>query len=158
MKPSYEFGYGLSYTNFSYSNLKLSSASFNGKITATLTVTNTGKIAGKEVVQLYLSAPANKLDKPTAELKGFGKTALLAPGKSQTMTFILNADDLASFDTNSSSWIAEAGKYTVSIGASSVNIKQSSSFNLSNELMVEKVNKVMVPKVEIKERSSKKGF
>lgn len=158
VKPYYEFGYGLTYINFSYGNLKLSSTSFNGKITATVTVTNSGKVAGKEVVQLYLSAPANKLDKPNAELKGFGKTALLAPGKSQTITFVLNAEDLASFDTHASAWIAEAGKYTVSVGASSINIKQSTSFNLSNELTVEKVNKVMTPKVEIKERKSKKAF
>ena len=77
VKPAYEFGYGLSYTTFAHSPLKMSTPIFNGKLTATLTVTNIGKVAGKEAVQLYLSAPAGKLVKPTSELKTFGKTALL---------------------------------------------------------------------------------
>lgn len=151
VKPAYEFGYGLSYTNFSYSPVKLSASTFNGKLTATVTITNTGKVAGKEVVELYLSAPANKLDKPSEELKGFAKTGLLQPGKSQTITFTLSPQDLASFDTNSSSWIAEAGKYTVKIGASSLDIKSSASFNLSKELVVEKDHKALTPQVSINE-------
>jgi beta-glucosidase len=149
--PAYEFGYGLSYTNFAYSNLVLSAAVFNGKIKASVTITNTGKVAGKEVVQLYISAPANKLAKPAEELKGFAKTELLQPGKSETIQFLLEAKDLASFDTNSTSWIAEAGKYTVKVAASSENIKQTASFSLPKELIVEKCNKVLAPKVEINE-------
>ncbi|MEQ1796492.1 MAG: glycoside hydrolase family 3 C-terminal domain-containing protein [Lacibacter sp.] len=151
VKPAYEFGYGLSYTNFAYSNLKLSSTSFNGKITVTVDITNTGKVAGKEVVQLYLSAPSLKLTKPNEELKSFGKTSLLQPGQKQTISFVIGAKELASFDTNSTSWIAEAGKYTVKIGASSINIKQTANFNLAKELVVEKCFKVLVPKVEINE-------
>lgn len=151
VKPAYEFGYGLSYTNFAYSNLKLSSTSFNGKIIVTVDVTNAGKVAGKEVVQLYLSAPSVKLNKPSEELKAFGKTSLLQPGQKQTISFVLEAKELASFDTNSTSWIAEAGKYTIKIGASSLNIKQTATFNLAKELVVEKCFKVMVPKVEINE-------
>ncbi|MEO6549332.1 MAG: glycoside hydrolase family 3 C-terminal domain-containing protein [Ferruginibacter sp.] len=157
VKPAYEFGYGLSYTNFSYSNLKLSAPTFSGKITATVTITNTGKVAGKEVVQLYLSAPANKLDKPAEELKGFAKTALLQPGKSQALSFTINARDLASFETKSSSWIAEAGKYTIAIGASSTDIRQSATFNLQKELVVEKVHKVLVPERAIEELKYKKN-
>jgi beta-glucosidase len=148
---AYEFGYGLSYTNFNYSNLLLSAPSFNGKITASVTITNTGKVAGKEVVQLYISAPAQKLAKPAEELKAFAKTALLQPGKSETIQFELNANDLASFDTNSTSWIAEAGKYIVKVAASSENIKKTASFNLPKELIAEKCNKVLTPKVEINE-------
>ena len=123
VKPAYEFGYGLSYSNFSYSSIKLSSNNFNKRITATVTVKNTGSVAGKEVVQLYLSAPAGKLDKPAEELKSFAKTKLLNPGQSETITFTIAETDLASFDTNSSSWIAAAGTYTVKIAASSLNVK-----------------------------------
>src|SRR6185503_19809052 len=76
VKPAYEFGYGLSYTDFKYSNLALSAKAFDKKITASVTITNTEKVAGKEVVQLYISAPTGKLDKPSEELKGFAKTGL----------------------------------------------------------------------------------
>ncbi|MCU0398598.1 MAG: glycoside hydrolase family 3 C-terminal domain-containing protein [Cyclobacteriaceae bacterium] len=78
VKPAYEFGYGLSYTGFTYSNLTLSSTTMKDKLTATVTVTNSGSTAGKEVVQLYLSAPTNKMDKPLVELKAFAKTKLLS--------------------------------------------------------------------------------
>jgi beta-glucosidase len=151
VKPAYEFGYGLSYTNFAYSNLKISAASFNGKLTLTVDVINTGKVAGKEVVQLYLGAPSVKLQKPSEELKGFAKTNLLKPMQKQTLSFVIEPKDLASFDTNSTSWIAEAGKYIVKIGSSSLNIKQTGSFQLAKELVVEKCNKVLVPKVQINE-------
>ena len=151
VKTAYEFGYGLSYTNFTYSNLKLSAATFNGKMTASLTITNSGAVAGKEIVQLYISAPAQKLDKPTEELKAFAKTNLLQPGASQTISFTITAADLASFDTKTTSWIAEAGKYTIKAGASSINIKQTAVFQLAKELTVEKDNKVLAPQVEINE-------
>jgi beta-glucosidase len=151
VKTAYEFGYGMSYTNFSYSPVKLSGSTFKNKITATVTITNTGKVAGKEVVQLYLSAPAVKLDKPSEELRAFGKTNLLQPGQSQTMTFTIDARDLSSYDTKSASWIAEGGKYTVKIGASSVNFKSTASFQLPKELMVEKAHNVCTPKVTFDE-------
>lgn len=151
VKPAYEFGYGLSYTTFGYSGLKLSAQTFSDKITATVTVTNTGKVAGKEVVQLYLSAPVNKLDKPAEELKSFGKTSLLQPGQSETLSFTLTPEDLASFDTASSSWVADGGKYTVKIGASSLNIKQTVTFSLPKTTIVEKDHKALVPQVAITE-------
>jgi beta-glucosidase len=140
VKPSYEFGYGLSYTTFDVSNLKLSSKTFANKITATVTVKNTGKIAGKQVVELYLSAPAKMIDKPTEELKAFGKTNLLQPGESQTIVLTLNPKDLASFIPKKNAWIAEAGSYKVAIGTSSLDIKQTASFTLSKEKIVEKTN------------------
>ena len=151
VKTAYEFGYGLSYTNFSYSNLTLSATKFNGSITAKLTITNTGKVAGKEVVQLYISAPAVKLAKPAEELKAFAKTELLQPGKSQVIEFVITAADLASFDTNATSWIAEAGKYTIKAAASSEDIKQTASFDLPKDIVTEKCNRVLVPQVEINE-------
>jgi beta-glucosidase len=151
VKPAYEFGYGLSYTDFTFSNLKLSSTDFKGRILAAVTVTNTGKAAGKEVVQLYIGAPANKLQKPQEELKGFSKTVLLQPGQKQIVTFEIKAADLASFNTQTTSWVADAGKYEVKIGASSTDIKQTASFNLANEMVTEKCNKVLAPQVEINE-------
>ncbi len=149
--PAYDFGYGLSYTNFKYSNLKLNSPVYNGKISATITITNTGFVAGKEVVQLYISAPHIKLDKPSAELKAFAKTGLLKPGLSQTITFNLTAADLASFDAITTAWIAEAGKYSINIGASSRDIKQTAAFTLSKDIIVEKDNKVLAPQITISE-------
>ena len=140
VKPSYEFGYGLSYTTFDVSNLKLSSNAFSKKMTATVTVKNTGKVAGKEVVQLYLSAPSKSIDKPSSELKAFGKTNLLQPGESQTITLTLNPKDLASFITSKNAWIAEAGTYKVAIGTSSLNTKQTATFTLAAETIVEKTN------------------
>ncbi|MEN9571860.1 MAG: Thermostable beta-glucosidase [Bacteroidota bacterium] len=151
VNPAYEFGYGLSYTNFNISNLKLGSSTFNGKLTATVDVKNTGTVAGKQVVQLYLTAPAGKLDKPAMELKAFDKTRLLQPGETQTIRFTIEAGALASFYTNRSAWVADAGKYTIQVGASSANINQSASFTLPKEIVTEKVNKVLTPKVEIKE-------
>lgn len=136
VKPSYEFGYGLSYTSFALSNLRLSSSAFNKSLTVTVDVKNTGKVAGKDVVQLYLSAPVKKLDKPSEELKGFGKTKLLAPGESETLTFTLDARSLASFNPDLSAWMADAGKYTVKIGSSSMDIKQSATFTLDRDLTV----------------------
>jgi beta-glucosidase len=151
IKPAYPFGFGLSYSKFNYSNLKLSQLKFNNKLSASATITNSGTIAGKEVVQLYLSAPQNKLEKPLEELKGFAKTRLLKPGESQTLTFTLYPKDLASFNTPSSAWVADAGKYIVKIGASSEDIKLSKGFTLSKTITVEKVHKALVPQVTIKE-------
>jgi beta-glucosidase len=151
VKPAYEFGFGLSYTDFAYSNLKLSSSKFAGSINVTVDVKNNGKAAGKEVAELYLTAPAVKLDKPALELKGFAKTKLLQPGESQTLSFVIDSRRLASFDTSKSSWIAEAGKYEVKIGASSRDIKLTASFNLTKDLTVKTESVSLVPKEKISE-------
>ena len=151
VKPAYEFGYGLSYTNFTYDKLTLTSTQFTNKITATLAIKNVGKVAGKEVVELYLSAPAKNIDKPTEELKAFAKTRLLQPGESQILSFTLYAKDLSSYITQKNQWVAEAGEYTVKIGASSLNIRQSKSFRLANDVVVEKTSKSLVPLVNINE-------
>jgi beta-glucosidase len=151
LKPSYEFGYGLSYTTFEYSNLKLSSTKFKSKLTVTVDIKNTGAMAGKEVAQLYLSAPAGKLDKPVTELKGFAKTRLLQPGESQTLTFELDSRNLASFDPEGSAWIADAGTYTVKIGASIKDIKQTGNFDLARDITVKKESRVLAPESKIEE-------
>ena len=150
-QPAYEFGYGLSYTTFGYGPLKLSAASFAGSLTASLTVTNTGQVAGKEVVELYLSAPAGPLDKPASELKAFAKTKLLSPGQSQTLTFTLRPLDLASFNTASSAWVADAGTYAVQAGASSLHIRQRATFQLPAALVAEKSRPLLTPDAPIAE-------
>jgi beta-glucosidase len=151
VKPAYEFGFGLSYTKFDYSGLKIASPDFKGKQSVSVTVKNTGTIAGREVVQLYISAPASKIDKPKSELKGFAKTKFLNPGESQTITLTLNSRDLSSFNTDASAWIADAGNYAVLIGASSSDIKLTGTFNLKRAIVSEKVNNVLAPQVAIKE-------
>jgi len=151
VKTAYPFGYGLSYTKFKYSDLKLSKKTFNGTITATITVTNTGDVAGKEVVELYVSAPQNNLPKPQEELKAFAKTNLLQPNESQTINLALTAKDLASFNTAKLAWVAEAGTYTVKVGASSEDIKKTEKFKIAKTIVAEKVHSALQPQVKIAE-------
>ena len=129
---SYPFGFGLSYTSFAYSKPVVKAA--KDGFTASITVTNTGKVAGKEVVELYVSAPAGGLEKPARELKAFGKTKELQPGESQTLTLKVSAYELASFNEAASAWEAAAGKYNVQFGASVDDIKASASFSLKKAL------------------------
>ena len=150
---AYEFGYGMSYTAFEYSELKLSSTSFSSKIKVTVTVKNSGKVAGKEVAQLYLAAPTTEIEKPVHELKGFAKTKLLKPGESQQLFFELDKRSLSSFWSGISAWVADKGDYEVRIGASSKDIKLKASFNLAKEIVVEKVHDVMYPNFMMKELS-----
>ncbi len=146
---SYEFGYGLSYTKFDYSNLKSGKSDFTGKFTVSVDVKNSGKVAGREVVQLYVGSPSGKLKKPEETLAAFAKTKLLNPGESQTISFTIETKDFASFDEANSSWIAEAGNYTLKIGASSLTIKQTSTFKIARELSAGKVTKALTPAREI---------
>ncbi len=128
IKTAYPFGYGLSYTDFAYSNLTLSSGHLKDKLTASVTITNSGDVAGSEVVQLYVSAPHSSLDKPESELRAFDKTRLLQPQESQILTFDITNSDLVSFDPTSSMWVVEAGKYTIQVGASSTDIRVTKDF------------------------------
>lgn len=141
IKPSYEFGFGSSYTTFDFTDVKLSAPTFNATLTVSVTVKNTGKTAGKEVVQVYLSAPSKSIDKPKEELKAFAKTKELKPGESETLKLTLSPKDLASFLESRSAWIAEAGTYKVLVGASSLDIKKSAEFSVAKEITVEKVTK-----------------
>lgn len=143
---SYPFGYGLSYTTFDYSNM---SSTDNGKsFTFTCTITNNGSKAGKEVVELYISAPGKDMAKPAKELKGFVKTNLLKPGEKQQISFTVNKTDLASFDESSNSWVVESGNYTAQVGASSEDIRQNTTFKVEGE-SVEKVHQVLTPQVTL---------
>ena len=121
LEVSYPFGYGLSYATFEYSDPAIKAG--KKETTVSIVVKNVGSYAGKEVVQLYVSAPAGKLDKPAQELKAFAKTAELQPGDSQMVTFVVNNEDLASFDEAQSAWVVDAGTYQFHIGASSRDIK-----------------------------------
>lgn len=145
IKPSYEFGFGKSYTDFVYSNIRINSKTFNSKIEVSIDVKNTGKVNGKEVVQLYLSAPHKSIDKPKSELKAFAKTKDLKPGESQTITMTLLPKDLASFIPTKSAWITEAGTYKVLVGASSLDIKHNIDFEVKNDIVVEKVKHAFSP-------------
>ena len=137
---SYPFGYGLSYTTFEYTNPAIMSE--NGTYTVTVNVKNIGKCAGKEVVQLYVSAPNNKeMNKPVKELKAFAKTKELKPGESELVTMTVAAADLASFDIATSSWVVDAGKYEFLIGASSRDIRAKLEAEAASSLV--KVNNVL---------------
>lgn len=142
---AYPFGYGISYTQFEYGVPSLSSDSYQESMEVSIQITNSGKLPGKEVVQLYLSAPEGKLKKPALELKAFAKTKILEPGESQTLSFSLTSKDLASFSVEESAWMASAGTYTLKIGASCEDIRAQATFDLSTEMMVEKVNDVLKP-------------
>jgi beta-glucosidase len=146
--PAYEFGYGLSYSNFEYSDIKLSDTKFKNKISITVSIKNTGKMAGKEVVELYLAAPQKTMDKPLQELKGFAKTKLLQPNETQVLMFELDARALTSFDEKMSAWVAEKGVYSVKMGASSRDIRLKKDFKLSKMLIVERVNRAFVEKMD----------
>ncbi len=125
---SYPFGYGLSYTTFSYTNPVVKAVADGFE--ATVTVTNTGAVAGKEVVELYVSAPAGGLEKPACELKGFAKTRELKPGESQTVTIKVTNYELASFNEANSAWEAPAGAYKVCFGASVADIRSTATYQL----------------------------
>lgn len=142
---SYPFGYGLSYTTFDYSDVK---AADNGNdVTVTVTITNTGKQAGKEVAEVYVTAPKGKVEKPAQELKAFAKTRTLQPGESQTLTMTISKADLASFVTAQSAWVADAGTYTFKVGASSRDIKGTATLNLKG--LKKKVSNALAPKVKL---------
>jgi beta-glucosidase len=128
--PKYEFGYGLSYTRFAYSNLKLNNAKMraNGSITVSCTITNTGKYAGEEVVQLYIRDKVASLVRPVKELKDF-KKILLQPGESKTVQFTIDKEKL-SFYNEKLQWVAEPGEFDLMIGASSSDIKLKAGFEL----------------------------
>ncbi len=141
VKPAYEFGYGLSYTDFDYSDIKITNnGNFKEKITVFATVTNSGNVAGKEVTQLYVTAPDGKLEKPEMELRAFKKTENIKPGKKENLKFELDARDIASFDEDRSAWVVEKGTYEVRIGASSEDIKLKTSFTVYEDMIVEYVN------------------
>ncbi len=139
---SYPFGFGLSYTTFAYSDAKIAEKGDAYEIS--VNVKNTGNHEGKEVVELYVSAPDSKAaNKPVKELKAYAKTKALKAGESETVKLTVKAADLASFDEASSSWVVAEGEYQFLIGASSQDIKDTLKANVKAQQT--KVNDVMKP-------------
>ncbi|MFN8464987.1 MAG: glycoside hydrolase family 3 C-terminal domain-containing protein [Caldilineaceae bacterium] len=129
----FPFGYGLSYTTFAYSNLELSSHDFRDVdgVVVSLDVTNTGSVAGKEIVQVYVHDHAASLARPLKELKGFAKVAL-APGETKTVSIPLNARAFAFYHPAHRQWITEDGEFDILVGASSADIRLQASVTLKS--------------------------
>ena len=142
---AYPFGYGMSYTTFEFS--KLSAKNSGDNITITVNVRNTGKVSGKQVAQIYVTAPKGRLEKPTKELKAFAKTSLLKPGQSETLKMTIPVRELASFDEANSQWLAEAGQYSFLVGNNVEDIKDGVTLNLPE--YIEKTDNVMAPKEKL---------
>ena len=115
-RVSYPFGYGLSYTTFDWTQAAV--ARSGREYTVSLRVTNTGNRAGREVVELYVSAPKGNLVKPVRELRAFAKSRELRPGESEVLTMRFAASDLASFDEGASAFVTDAGEYVVELARS----------------------------------------
>ena len=146
---SYPFGYGLGYTTFAYSK-PVVKVGKDGSVTASITVTNTGSAAGKEAVQLYVSAPAGGLVKPAFELRAFAKTDELKPGASQTLTMTVDPYTLASFNEATSAWETAAGEYVARFGASAADIRATAAFKIAKPQSWP-VNRVLLPAAPVQE-------
>lgn len=140
-KVAYPFGYGLSYTTFEYG--KPTVKEYGDKIEVSVSVKNTGKVAGKEVAQVYVTAAKGNYEKPAKELKAFAKTDLLKAGQSQTLKMTINKRDLASFDEAGSQWKVDAGVYTFKVGANVEDIKGQATLNIKG--YTEKVSDALKP-------------
>lgn len=138
---SYPFGYGLSYTTFDYVNPLINENA--EELIISIDVINSGTIPGKEVVQIYVSAPHNSsLPKPAKELKAFGKTRELKAGEKQTLTMKMAKSDLASYDNERSAWVVDSGRYDIMVAASSRDVKQTLPLTLADPIIC-KTNKVL---------------
>jgi beta-glucosidase len=134
LTPLFAFGHGLSYTQFAYGPLQLSSTTVDpgGTLEVTLQVTNIGRRSGQEVVQLYVADERASVDRPPKELKGFRKLHLDA-GCSGTARFALDMRALAFFDESEDAWLAEAGRFSILVGASSQDIRCRAAFVLTRD-------------------------
>ncbi|MDR1672269.1 MAG: glycoside hydrolase family 3 C-terminal domain-containing protein [Bacteroidales bacterium] len=131
IKPLFPFGHGLSYTQFAYGKATVSGKHMQATetLTVTIPVKNTGERKGKEIVQLYIGDEKASVARPVKELKAFEKIEL-APGEEKIVSFIISADDLKFFDDKRHEWVAEPGKFTIYIGASSADVRASVAFEL----------------------------
>lgn len=142
---AYPFGFGLSYTTF---EMGKPSVKANGKnIEVSVTIKNTGKVAGKQVAQVYVTAPKVAYEKPAKELKAFGKTRELKPGESQTLKMTLEKRDLASFDEANSQWKVDAGNYLFQVGTDVESIKGTATLKVAE--CTEKTSSACAPNVQL---------
>ena len=149
---AYPFGFGLSYTTF---EMGKPSVKANGKnIEVSVTVKNTGKVAGKQVAQVYVTAPKGAYEKPAKELKAFGKTRELKPGESQTLKMTLEKRDLASFDEANSQWKVDAGNYLFQVGTDVESIKGTATLKVAE--YTEKISSACAPNVQLNYLKQKK--
>ena len=149
---AYPFGFGLSYTTF---EMGKPSVKANGKnIEVSVTVKNTGKVAGKQVAQVYVTAPEGAYEKPAKELKAFGKTRELKPGESQTLKMTLEKRDLASFDEANSQWKVDAGNYLFQVGTDVESIKGTATLKVAE--YTEKTSSACAPNVQLNYLKQKK--
>ena len=139
MEVLFPFGYGLSYTTFAYSNLRLSAETISDTdtLTATVTVKNTGSRTGKTVVQLYVGDPESTVFRPVRELKDFAKVEL-QPGESRDITFTLDKRAFAYWNEEIHDWHVESGEFTIEVGQSSRNIECSASVNVMSTVKLPK--------------------
>jgi beta-glucosidase len=130
--PQYPFGYGLSYTAFNYSDLKITSSTISSgqQVEVSMKLTNSGARAGAEVVELYVHDGHSSVDRPVNELKGFERVTL-APGESKTISFSLDKSALSFYSTAKHDWVAEPGQFEVLLGASSRDIRLKGAFDLA---------------------------
>jgi beta-glucosidase len=130
VEPLFPFGFGLSYTSFEYRDLKVPKAVRPGEpVPVELTVKNTGRVAGREVVQLYVADLESSLPRPAKELKGFEKIRL-RPGESRKVRFVLDARALSFYDPSRKEWVLEPGRFEVQVGSSSRHIRLRRSFDV----------------------------
>ena len=131
IKPLFAFGHGLSYTTFGYGEAKAAKTSMkeNGTLSVSVDVTNTGDVAGKEVIQLYIGDNEASVARPVKELKGFRKIAL-EPGQKQTVTFEITPEMLKFFDADKHEWVLEKGKFTAYICAASDDVRTQVEFEV----------------------------
>jgi beta-glucosidase len=144
VEPLFPFGHGLSYTTFEYGNLSLNGAEYapGDEIQVKLKVTNNGKCAAKEIVQLYVRDVKTAVARPEKELKAYKKIALES-GESKTVEFVLNHDALAYYDTLQKGWFAPQGEFEIIVGSSSRDIRQKASFVLNASVLSRSANEVV---------------
>ena len=139
----YPFGFGLSYTNFAMEPVAVT-ADWN-QIRVTAKVRNTGKVSGREVVQVYVSAPAGRLTKPYQELKGYVKTGMIAPCDAAEVTICFATENLSSYDAEKAAWIMEPGDYLIRVGSHSRCTKVAAVLRLDGEAITRQVSNQLVP-------------